>query len=86
MEVVVKRLLVIKAFAETTSIIIENIGKAIACFERASNTANSRFDQYVPGDKATLSIGEKEVFELFKKKVVLNVLVPQGFWVIRHMR
>lgn len=44
---------------------IENIGKAIAAFERTVITEPSRFDQYVDGDKGILSDSEKRGLILF---------------------
>jgi cytochrome c peroxidase len=46
---------------------IENLGKAIAAFERSLVTNNSRFDKYMQGDNDAILISEKEGFELFKK-------------------
>ena len=46
---------------------IENLGKAIAAFERSLVTNNSRFDKYMRGDSDAILISEKEGFELFKK-------------------
>lgn len=43
------------------------IGMAIAAFERTLVTNNSRFDQYMRGDKDAISLLEKDGFELFKK-------------------
>lgn len=51
---------------DTTSISIENLGKAIAAFERTLLTNNSRFDQYMRGDETAISLSEKDGFELFK--------------------
>ena len=45
----------------------ENLGKAIAAFERTLVTNNSRFDQYMRGDKSAISLSEQEGFALFKK-------------------
>jgi cytochrome c peroxidase len=43
-----------------------NIKDAIATFERSLVTPNSRFDNYLNGDQAALSISEKRGFELFQ--------------------
>jgi cytochrome c peroxidase len=51
---------------------IENLGKAIAAFERSLVTNNSRFDQYMRGDNDAILISEKEGFELFKKVGCVN--------------
>ena len=50
----------------------ENLGKAIAAFERSLVTNNSRFDQYMRGDNDAILISEKEGFELFKKVGCVN--------------
>jgi len=55
------------AFAENDPINAQNLGKAIAAFERTLLTNNSRFDQYMRGDENALSLSEKDGFELFKK-------------------
>ena len=44
-----------------------NLARAIAAFERSLVTPNTRFDQYMRGDRAALSQAELEGFELFKK-------------------
>ena len=51
---------------------IENLGKAIATFERSLVTNNSRFDLYMRGDIDAILISEKEGFELFKKVGCVN--------------
>ncbi len=51
---------------------IENLGKAIAAFERSLVTNNSRFDQFMRGDNDAILISEKEGFELFKKVGCVN--------------
>jgi cytochrome c peroxidase len=43
-----------------------NIKDAIATFERSLVTPNSRFDRYLNGDQAALSVREKHGFELFQ--------------------
>ncbi|SNZ00014.1 cytochrome-c peroxidase [Flagellimonas pacifica] len=60
------------AFKEQESITVENLGKAIAAFERTLVTNNSRFDQYMRGDGSAISIREKDGFELFKKVGCIN--------------
>jgi cytochrome c peroxidase len=49
-------------------ITIDNIADAIAEFEKALTTPDSKFDKYLRGDKDILSQDEKDGFELFKKK------------------
>lgn len=56
-----------EAFPQDTEISQENIGKAIAAYERTLLTNNSRFDQYMRGDKTAISISEREGFEEFKR-------------------
>ncbi len=46
----------------------DNIADAIAEFEKALITANSRFDKYLRGDKDALTKDEVEGYELFKSK------------------
>lgn len=46
----------------------ETITDAIAEFEKALVTPNSRFDQFLRGDKEALSKSEKEGFTLFQSK------------------
>lgn len=60
------------AFPEDPIISTVNIGKSIAAFERTLVTNNSRFDQYMRGDKSALSISEKEGFATFKKVGCIN--------------
>ena len=55
------------AFDANDPVNATNIGKAIATFERTLITNNSRFDQYMRGDRDAISISEKEGFETFKK-------------------
>ncbi|MGX1930072.1 cytochrome-c peroxidase [Flagellimonas sp. 2504JD4-2] len=61
-----------EAFDEPESITIENLGKAIAAFERTLIANNSRFDQYIRGDSEAISISEKDGFELFKSVGCIN--------------
>lgn len=56
-----------KAFPGPDPITPEKLGKAIAAFERSLVTNNSRFDQFMRGDKEAISLEEQEGFELFKK-------------------
>lgn len=56
-----------EAFPGSEPITISNLGKAVAAFERSLVTNNSRFDQYMRGDKEAISLEEQEGFELFKK-------------------
>ncbi|GAA3585031.1 cytochrome-c peroxidase [Snuella lapsa] len=53
-------------------ITIDNIGKAIAAYERTLVTNNSRFDKYMRGDNNALSFSEKEGFDIFKKVGCIN--------------
>ncbi|WP_299531937.1 cytochrome c peroxidase [Ulvibacterium sp.] len=55
------------SFEENDAISTENLGKAIAAFERSLVTNNSRFDQYMRGDRKAILISEQEGFELFQK-------------------
>jgi cytochrome c peroxidase len=55
------------AFEENEAISVENLGKAIAAFERSLVTNNSRFDQYMRGNREAILISEQEGFELFQK-------------------
>ena len=59
-------------FENDNSITIENIGKAIAAYERTLVTNNSRFDKYMRGETDAISLGEKEGFDLFKKVGCVN--------------
>ena len=60
------------AFDDEPAINSVNLGKAIAAFERTIVTNNSRFDQFMRGDKNAISLSEKEGFELFKKVGCVN--------------
>jgi len=60
------------AFGEEESINIDNLGKAIASFERQLTANNSRFDQYMRGEENALSLSEKDGFELFMKAGCAN--------------
>ena len=48
------------------SITPDNIRDAIAEFERSLTTPNSRFDQFLKGDKTALSPDEKEGYRIFR--------------------
>lgn len=75
LEIVIRRLKAIPeyrqlfadAFGEENEIDTENLGKAIAAFERSLVTNNSRFDQYMRGDKTAISLSELDGFMEFKK-------------------
>ncbi|MEP3211127.1 MAG: cytochrome-c peroxidase [Maribacter sp.] len=80
LEVVVQRLndipkyqeLFVDAFGNDNPITIENLGKAIAAFERTLVTNNSRFDKYMRGDATAILLSEKDGFELFKSVGCVN--------------
>lgn len=61
-----------EAFGTEESITVDNLGKAIASFERFLIGNNSRFDQYMRGDEEALSLSEQDGFELFKKAGCAN--------------
>jgi cytochrome c peroxidase len=44
-----------------------NLARAIAAFERSLITINSRFDQFMRGDREALSLAEQDGFAQFKK-------------------
>ena len=54
-----------EVFGQDQSVNVENLGKAIAAYERTLITNNSRFDQYKRGDENAISLSEKEGFETF---------------------
>lgn len=56
-----------KAFGTENAITKENLGKAIATYERTIIANNSRFDQYMRGDKAALSQNEIDGMFAFLK-------------------
>jgi cytochrome c peroxidase len=56
-----------QAFDTENPINTANLAKAIAAFERTLITNNSRFDQYMRGDREALSLSEQEGFEIFKQ-------------------
>jgi len=47
---------------------MENIGKAIAAFERTLNTPDSPFDQYIKGNKSKISKAAKRGITIFTNK------------------
>lgn len=59
-------------FKVENPITIENLGKAIATFERTLVTNNSRFDQYMRGNKNAILLSEKDGFALFKSVGCVN--------------
>ncbi|MES2797724.1 MAG: cytochrome-c peroxidase [Bacteroidota bacterium] len=61
------QLLFEKAFGKKDAINKENLGKAIATYERTIVANNSRFDQYMNGDKTALSQNEIDGMLLFLK-------------------
>lgn len=61
-----------QAFGKTDVITVDNLGKAIAAFERTIVTNNSRFDKYMRGDDDAILISEKEGLELFKSVGCIN--------------
>ena len=60
------------AFQEEGAVTVENLGKAIASFERTLVTNNSRFDRYMRGEQDAILLSEKEGFELFKSVGCVN--------------
>lgn len=60
------------AFGEKKPVTIENLGKAIAAFERTLLTNNSRFDRYMRGDKNAILLSEQDGFKLFKSVGCVN--------------
>lgn len=50
----------------SSGITIDNVTQAIAEFEKSLVTENSRFDQWLKGDKTALSQNELEGYQLFK--------------------
>ncbi len=56
-----------KAFQTPDAISIENLGKAIASYERTLISNNSRFDQYMRGDKKAISGFELDGLKAFLK-------------------
>ncbi|MDT7828309.1 cytochrome c peroxidase [Pricia sp. S334] len=61
-----------QAFGNSEAVSIDNLGKAIAAFERTIIANNSRFDQYMRGDKDAISLSEKEGLKLFKSVGCIN--------------
>ncbi|HWP45343.1 MAG TPA: cytochrome-c peroxidase [Blastocatellia bacterium] len=60
----------VKKFQEAFGgpITIDNIVKAIACFERTQLSGDSPFDRFIAGDKSAISEQAQRGFELFKGK------------------
>lgn len=54
-----------EAFGPATKITADNLAKAIASYERTLITNNSRFDQYMRGDRSAISLSEKDGFRQF---------------------
>jgi cytochrome c peroxidase len=72
-DVVIKRLnavpeyrnLFTKAFNDKDAITSENLGKALACFQRSLLANNSRFDRYMRGDNTAMGSSELDGMKLF---------------------
>lgn len=56
-----------QAFPTDNSLTIQNMARAIAAYERTLVGGNTRFDQYMNGDKNALSINEIEGLQAFLK-------------------
>ena len=58
------------AFAKVFSdgVTLENIGKAIATYERTIVSAAAPFDKWIAGDEKAISVAAKNGFELFNGK------------------
>lgn len=56
-----------KAFESQNSVSIENLGKALATYQRTIVANNSRFDKYLRGDETALSFNEIEGMKTFGK-------------------
>lgn len=52
-------------FGGAEAVNAKNLARAIAAYERTLLTNNSRFDQYMRGDKSAISLSEKEGFRQF---------------------
>ncbi|SOE22952.1 cytochrome c peroxidase [Spirosomataceae bacterium TFI 002] len=61
-----------KAFEGNEKITVDNLGKAIAAYERTLITPNTRFDQYMNGDRTALSYNEIEGMKAFVKSGCIN--------------
>lgn len=80
LEIVIERLKEIPEYQELFELVfqgkdvitIENLGKAIASFERTLVTNNSRFDRYMRGEQNAILLSEKDGFELFKSVGCVN--------------
>ena len=64
--------LFLEAFRSEDAVSAENLGKAIATFERSITTNSSRFDRYMRGETNAILISEKEGLQLFKKVGCVN--------------
>lgn len=65
----------VTAFSKTFSdkkVSTENIAKALSAFERTLVAPDSRFDQYIKGNKSALTEKEKRGLDLFKNKGCLG--------------
>ena len=56
-----------KAFGSQNSVSVENLGKALATYQRTLVSNNSRFDKYLRGDETALSFNEIEGMKAFGK-------------------
>ncbi|HLO43134.1 MAG TPA: cytochrome c peroxidase [Leadbetterella sp.] len=56
-----------RAFGSQNSVSVENLGKALATYQRTIVANNSRFDKYLRGDQAALSFNEIEGMKGFGK-------------------
>ncbi|MCP9756295.1 cytochrome-c peroxidase [Lacihabitans sp. CCS-44] len=56
-----------RAFGSKNSVSIENLGKALATYQRTIVANNSRFDKYLRGDESALSFNEIEGMKAFGK-------------------
>ncbi|MFD0796595.1 cytochrome c peroxidase [Maribacter chungangensis] len=61
-----------QAFGGNDAITVGNLAKAIAAFERTIISNNSRFDQYMRGQRNAITASEKEGMELFKTVGCIN--------------
>jgi cytochrome c peroxidase len=56
-----------EAFSTSDAINSQNLARAIAAYERTLVGGNSRFDQYMRGDRSALSINEMDGMQVFLK-------------------
>ncbi|GAB3992080.1 cytochrome c peroxidase [Spirosoma daeguense] len=61
------RQLFVNAFGNVAPVTELNLAKALAAYERTLVATNSRFDQFMRGDKTALSLSEQEGMALFLK-------------------